>query len=217
MKFTIKPTVLLLLAGLLCAIRPALADGKDADLESVLAAVAIIPPQTVRFREERHNPMLKEPMVLTGTLEYLGKGILRKRIESPFEEAYLVEPEQVSIERESGTEVIRGRRARFVAGFLGGIESVLAGDIKALEDSFLISLEGTGEAWTLDLTPRSRQLAKHMQGLVISGNESSVMSIRVQLDEEFHLIEMFHEDPSRSNAPFEELIETGDKEDAGEE
>ena len=171
---------------------PAGANCATPDLESVLAAVAIDPPQSVRFREERHNPMLDEPMLLTGTMEYLERGKMRKRVETPFQESYLVEPGQVSIERGTEIDVIRGRQGKFIAGFLGGIEAVLAGDMHALEASFEIRLEGTPQAWTLNLSPRSKRLAKHMQSLIVKGNTEHVDSIRVQLDEEFHVMKMIH-------------------------
>ena len=79
----------------------ALASGRvwPLDLDTVLRNIAVAPPARVGFREERHNPLLKEPMVLTGYLEYLEAGRLRKVIETPFEEAFLVDADQIEIER----------------------------------------------------------------------------------------------------------------------
>lgn len=195
MQRSCKIAVLILVPGLIFGLSPfsAGADSGPPDLESVLTATAIEPPQSVRFREERHNPMLKEPMVLTGTMEYLARGKMRKRVETPFQESYLVEPGQVTIERGEEVEVIRGRQGKFIASFLGGIEAVLAGDSNALEESFEIQLEGTPQAWTLNLSPRSKRLARHMQNLVVTGNTERVDSIRVQLDEEFHVMKMIHD------------------------
>lgn len=194
MSLTSNATVLALLFWLIPGW--ATADCGVVDLETVLAATALEPPQSVQFREERHNPMLREPMVLTGTLEYIEAGKLRKRVETPFQESYLVEPDQVSIERDDKTEVIRGRRGKFIAGFLGGIESVLAGDVKTLEESFKIQLEGHPDAWVLNLVPRSDRLARHMQSLVVTGNTESVETIRIQLDDEFHVMEIIREHDS---------------------
>ena len=174
----------------------AFADPSGLDVHDILAATAIQPPASVNFREERHNPMLREPLVLTGTMEYLERGKLRKRVETPFQESYLVEPGQVSIERDDEAEVIRGRQGRVIAGFLGGIENILAGDIQALEETFETELTGVLDDWTLTLTPRSKRMARHMESLVVNGNAKSVVSIRVQLDEEFHVTEIIHDDES---------------------
>lgn len=173
-----------------------MADETTPDLQAILAATAIEPPRSVRFREERHNPMLKEPMVLTGTMEYLEPGKLRKRVEAPFQESYLVEPGQVSIEQDDETRVIRGQRGKFVSGFLGGIESVLAGDVESLQEQFEVEIEGTGDDWLLMLTPKSRRLSRHLQNLVVHGSAEQVDRIRIQLDEEFHVMHMIHDPAS---------------------
>ena len=46
-------------------------DEQPIDLKSILQESAVNPPAQVHFREQRHNPMLKEPLVLTGVLEYV--------------------------------------------------------------------------------------------------------------------------------------------------
>lgn len=194
MKLIAHFRTMLFIAAMVSGSAVAATDEEAISLAEILGATAIDPPQSVRFREERHNPMLKEPMVLTGTLEYLERGTLRKKVETPFMESYLVEPGQISVERESGTEIIRGNRGKFISGFLGGIESVLAGDAATLEASFQVNLDGTRDSWTLVLTPRSKRLAKHLQNLEVTGGCDTVEHIRVQLDEEFHVMELLHDD-----------------------
>jgi hypothetical protein len=168
----------------------AIADCQDLDLSALLAATAIQPPGSVPFREERHTPMFKEPLVLTGTLEYLEPGVLRKRVETPFQESYLVEPDQVTIEKGGEIEVMRARQGRLIAGFLGGIESILAGDSEGLNDSFEPCAEGSMDAWTLGLKPRSRRLSRYLQGITVTGTSEAIESIRLDLDEEWHRIEI---------------------------
>ena len=168
-----------------------LADCVNLDLQSILVHARISPPGTVGFREERHNPMLSEPLVLTGTLEYVEPGVLRKSVKTPFQETYLVEPQQVTVERDQQVEVLRAGQGRLIAAFLGGIEALLAGDFDRLEESFEYCSGGTPEAWNLDLTPRSRRLGKHLKQLHVEGTSDAIQSIRIDLDdEEWHVMEI---------------------------
>ena len=169
------------------------ADCGELDLQSILERSAIYPPGAVSFREERHNPMLKEPLVLTGTLEYLEPGVLRKTVDSPFQETYLVEPDRVTVERGQSVEVLRAGQGRLIAAFLGGIEALLAGDFERLTESFEVCAQGNAQAWELNLTPRSRRMARHLEGLQVDGTSETIQNIRINLDDqEWHSIEILH-------------------------
>lgn len=182
---------------------PQLTQGSDArdcqaiDLQSLLAASAIEPPRAVRFREERHNPMFQEPLVLEGTLEYLGPGMLRKSVESPFQEQYLVEPDRVTITRGDEQEVLEAGQGRMIAAFLSGIESLLAGDAERLEETFEYCIEGSPAEWTLSLEPRARRLARHLSGMHVEGGGGAIERIRIDLDDaEWHVMEILADPPA---------------------
>jgi len=159
------------------------------DLDTVLKQVAVTPPARVGFREERHNPLLKEPLVLTGYLEYLKVGSLRKVIETPFEEAFLFDGEQIEIERNGGTRKLPLKKIKFLKTMLGGIEAILAGQTDHLASVFRYELSGTDAAWSLRLEPISHSASRHLTSLHVMGDEKSINSIRFELrDGEWHLM-----------------------------
>lgn len=167
------------------------ADCAAIDLQSLLAESAIAPPRSVQFREERHNPMFKEPLVLEGTLEYLEPGVLRKSVQSPFQEQYLIEPDQVTITRNGQQEVLKARQGRMISAFFSGIEAMLAGDPDRLKESFHYCVEGTADDWTLSLEPLVQRLAKHLRSMRVKGANGNIESIHIDLDdEEWHHIEI---------------------------
>ena len=167
-----------LLAGLL-TIMPATA--WSLELQSVLENTRITPPDRVAFREERHNQLLKEPLLLTGYLEYLGVGRLRKVVETPFQESLLIEADRIEVERDGKTRKLRVSRSKTMRAMLGGIEAVLAGQSAKLEAVFAYELSGTESSWSLQLEPLSRKIAKQLSGLLIKGDDKSVLSIRFDL------------------------------------
>jgi len=165
------------------------------DLDAILKNAAVTPPNRVGFREERHNPMLKEPMVLTGHLEYLRAGVLRKVIETPFEEAFLVESDHIIIERNGETHSLAAKKSRSLRTILDAIEAILSGESEKLESVFDYELSGTGDAWSVQLTPISRRIARQLTGMQVTGDDQSVTSIRIILKGgEWHVMDILRND-----------------------
>lgn len=166
------------------------------ELATVLKNTIVSAPARVGFREERHNRMLKEALVLTGCLEYLGKGRLRKVVRTPFSESFLVDGERIEVSRDGEVRSIALGRSTVLSTMLGGIEAILAGHTEKLESVFLYTIHGTSDDWSLELTPRSRRVLRHLNGITVIGNKSSVSSIRFELDDgEWHLLEILADEP----------------------
>ena len=161
------------------------------DLQEVLRATAVEPPARVRFREERHNALLEDPLVLTGYLEYLGPGQLRKVIETPFQETFLIDSTHIEVEREGQVQRIPLRQARSLQSMLAGIEAVLAGNESRIEKDFRYELGGEMEAWSMRLEPHSRRVMRQLGSLLVQGDASNVKNIRFELaNGEWQLIEL---------------------------
>lgn len=183
---------------LLTAIAILLLSGNAAALElrAVLERAMVTPPARVEFREERHNAMFAEPLRLTGFLEYLEDGELRKVVETPFEEAFHVRSDSIEIERGGETDVLPIRQSRSLKVMLGGIEAILAGQIDRIESVFTYELSGVESDWSLQLTPRSRRVAKQLKALTVTGDGDTVTSIHFDLgDGEWHRMELL-QDPA---------------------
>jgi hypothetical protein len=151
------------------------------ELELVLDRAAVTPPSRVGFREERHNPMLQDPMVLTGYLEYLSAGVLHKVIQTPFEETLLVDPDHITIERDGEIRRLAVNRSRSLKMILGAIEAILSGDSEKLEAIFHYELSGTDTTWSVRLTPISRRIARQLTSLQVTGDDQALSSIRIDL------------------------------------
>ena len=163
----------------------------SADLATILARTAVEPPARIGFREERHNPMFKEPMVLAGRLEYLDSGVLRKVVEMPFAEDILVEDNRVVVTRDGKTRKLSLNRSRALKTILGAIEAVLAGNQDRLEESFRCELSESDNGWSLRMPPLAKAVAKRLSLLEVTGNEQAVTSIRISLpNDEWHLMQI---------------------------
>jgi len=169
--------------------------GWSLDLDTVLENTAVTPPSSVEFREVRHNPLFKEPMIITGYLEYIEAGRLRKVVETPFEEAFLIDKDHIEVERNGKIRKLSLHKSKFLKTMLGGIEAILAGQSEHLASVFSYELSGTSSSWSLRLKPLSQSASRHLKSLLVKGNENSVTSIRFDLREgEWHLMEIISAD-----------------------
>lgn len=162
-----------------------------ADIEAVLKNVAVSPPARVEFIEQRSNPLLENPMELTGYLEYLAPGKMRKVIQSPFNESYLVDDDYVAVERDGNVRKLSTHSARSLQSMLSGLEAILSGDRGMLEKDFEYELQGCIQRWTLIMQPRSKKVSRRLSGLVVGGDGERVNSIRVNLPgDEWHSMKL---------------------------
>ena len=165
------------------------------ELDAILEKAAVTPPSRVGFREVRHNPMLKEPLVLTGHLEYLSDGVLRKTIATPFEESFLIESDRIVIERAGDVRTLPLKKSRSLRTILGTIEAILSGQTDKIESEFTHQIGGTPRAWSVMLAPVSRSMRRQLVSLQVTGDDRSVTSIRIDLKGgEWHVMEVFHDD-----------------------
>lgn len=163
------------------------------DLNTVFENTAIAAPARVGFREERFNPMLKEPIVLTGYLEYIKPGYLRKVIETPFEESFLIADDHIEIVQAGKTRRLSLSKSKPIRAMLGGIEAILAGQTERLASLFHYELTGTQYSWSLSLKPRSKRIASHLTSMLVKGDENAMSSIRIDMKNgEWSLMEIVH-------------------------
>lgn len=158
-------------------------EARAVTLEAVLESSTVVPPSRVEFVEERHNPLLREPLVLTGYLEYLGEGRLRKVVQTPFAESFLVDGETLEVSRDGQERRISLQQGRSVKVMLDGIEALLAGDAEQVEALFDYTVAGEADDWNVKLVPRSRRVLDRLRGVVVTGDRDSITTIRFDLEE----------------------------------
>jgi hypothetical protein len=167
------------------------------ELSAVLDATRVTPPARVAFQEERHNPLFEEPLLLDGYLEYLGPGVLSKVIEAPFQEAFLIEDGEILMRRDGQTRRLPIKRSTALQTILGAIEAILAGEVERLEAVFDYEITGGASDWSVELTPKSRRISRHLGRLRITGDDQAVRQILIDLrDGEYHVMNILREAPA---------------------
>lgn len=151
------------------------------DLQTVLENTAFSPPTRVDFTEERHSILLKEPILLTGYLEYIKAGQLRKVVETPFSESFLITERYIEIEQGGRTRRLSMSKAKPIRAIFESIEAILSGQSDKLSAMFRYELSGSEDSWSLKLLPLSRRVSAHLTSMLVTGNEQRTTSIRIDM------------------------------------
>lgn len=138
--------------------------------ESLLAGIAKTPPVATPFIQVAYRGVLDRPLVVSGTLRWLGGDRMERDIAKPFKESAKIGNGEVSVQRGSG-EVHRMPLARApqAAAMLTGFRALLGGDASALQRDFTLAAQGDQAHWVITLTPRNEQLQQQLTSIVIDG------------------------------------------------
>jgi len=173
-----------LAAGALVLAQAVTARAAD-DVEALLARLARPAPDAIGFAEVRFSPLVEQPLLVSGRLEYAGPGRLSRIVSSPYEERTDIVGDEVRVSREGERDRrFSLRRAPELRGLLTSFGAILAGDADALEENFSLSLadsELPGRAWVLSLQPKAERLRDRLGSIRVHGSADRVACIAMGL------------------------------------
>ena len=144
------------------------------DADALIARLAKPAPASIAFTEVRVSPLLREPLVVSGELEFSGPGSLDRHVRKPYREDTSIRGESVRVEREGEqSRSFALKRAPELRGLLTGFSSLLSGDVPGLKQSFDVQAQGTEASWTLQLVPLDARARKRLQKLEIVGHDAT--------------------------------------------
>jgi outer membrane lipoprotein-sorting protein len=165
----------LILAGAL----PLLSHAADWNIDQLMHGLAQTRAGHARFVETKTIAMLDQPVESSGELFYTAPDTLEKRTIKPKPETMRVEGDKLVIERGRQKYRLQLQDYPELAAFIDSIRGTLAGNRKALEQTYQLSLEGSASAWTLQLVPLNAKMKQVVARIRISGVRDEVRSIDV--------------------------------------
>ena len=151
----------------------------DWDIDQLMRGLAQTRAAHASFVEKKFIALLDRPVESSGELLYTAPNRLEKRTFKPKPETMIIDQGTLVIER--GRQKLRMQLQEYpeLAAFIDSIRGTLAGDRKALERNYRLSLDGTVEQWVLQLLPvddKMRAVIKHIR---IAGLRDAVRSIEI--------------------------------------
>jgi outer membrane lipoprotein-sorting protein len=178
--------------------------------ESLLSGMARTPPVSTPFVQVSYRGVLDRPLVVSGTLQWLGGDKMQRDIDKPFKETAKIGDGELSVQRGSG-EVHRMPLARApqAGAMLAGFRALLGGDVSALQQDFTLSAQGGSAHWVVTLAPRTSQLRRQLTSIVIDGRDQEPRCLTVtdaNGDSSITLVGAMAEAGLRSAAPLESAL-----------
>lgn len=149
------------------------------DLQQLMDTLALNKSGRTTFVEKKYIAILDTPVESSGELVYTAPDGLEKRTLKPRPEAMVIKGDDLFIERGQQKHRLQLQAYPELAAFIDSIRGTLAGDRKALERSYRLSLEGTEQRWTLRLLPLNEKMAASIQRISITGAREQVKSIEI--------------------------------------
>ena len=167
------------LVALALMLAPVIGHAVEWDIDRLMRGLAQIRSDHASFVEKKFIAMLDKPVESSGDLFYTAPDRLEKRTLKPKPESMTVDAGTLVMER--GRQVHRLQLQDYpeLAAFIDSIRGTLAGDRKALERNYRLSLEGTAERWTLQLLPLDEKMRAVVARVRIAGARDAVRSVEI--------------------------------------
>ena len=168
----IAPTLTLLLL-----LAPVSAHAAAWDIDQLMHSLAQSRSNRATFTEKKYIAMLDKPVESSGELFYTAPDRLEKRTFKPKPESMIVEQNILVIERGRQKHRLSLEDYPELSAFIDSIRGTLAGDRKALERNFRLSLTGSAEQWLMQLLPVNEKLQSVVKHIRIAGVRDTLRSI----------------------------------------
>jgi outer membrane lipoprotein carrier protein LolA len=140
------------------------------DIDTLLAALARKPPQSIGFTEIHSSALLERELVVRGTLDYAGFGKLSRIVTEPYAERTEIDGDSVRIFRTDRPERrFSLKRAPELGGLLTGFSAILGGERATLEREFELALANGAVGWQLTLKPRGTRAQARIMAIRVRG------------------------------------------------
>lgn len=168
-----------LLLALALMLAPIIGHAAEWDIDQLMRGLAQIHSDHARFAEKKFIAILDKPVESSGELFYTAPDYLEKRTIKPKPESMILDHGTLTIERDRQKHSLQLRDYPELAAFIDSIRGTLAGDRKALERNYRLSLDGTAEHWTLQLLPLNKKMRAVVKRIRIAGVRDAVRSIEI--------------------------------------
>lgn len=150
------------------------------DLDQLMQSLAASKSGHASFIEKKSIAILDKPVESSGELFYTAPGRLEKRTLKPKAESMVLDKDKLIMEQRGKKHVLSLQSYPEIAAFIDSIRGTLAGDRKALERTYKLSITGTQQDWNLSLLPLEDKMKKVVTSINMSGDDNMLKTIEIK-------------------------------------
>lgn len=151
----------------------------DWTLDQLLSSLSQVKTARATFVEKKYISTLDAPVESSGEMLYTAPDRLEKRTLKPKPESMLLDRDTLTLERGRKKYSMQLSDSPELAALIESIRGTLAGDRKALENSYLVTLQGGRANWTLQLTPTDLAAQQKVKQISLRGANELIKEIEV--------------------------------------
>lgn len=149
------------------------------DIDRLMQSLAAVRSDRAAFTETKNISLLDRPVESSGELLYEAPDRLEKKTLQPTRETMILEGDVLRIERGRQKHTLRLKEYPQFMGFVDSIRGTLAGDRKALERSYQLTLDGDAKRWVLTLKPTDEKVRTTIHLIRIAGSGDRLRTIDI--------------------------------------
>ena len=131
------------------------------------------------FVEKKYLKMLNAPLESSGQLIYTAPYRLEKLTLSPKPESMVVDQDTITVEMRGRKRSLQIQDYPVLWAFVESIRGTLKGDLSALQQFYQVKLEGSRQAWQLQLQPTEKKMMALIQTILIRGSKDRLNAIEI--------------------------------------
>jgi outer membrane lipoprotein-sorting protein len=174
---------LLTLASACCAAGAATAASTDAtswNLDRLMSTLGQKKSGRASFVETKYLSIASEPVTSSGELTFTAPDHLEKRTDNPKPEDLVVDGDKLTIARNGHKYTVALTQYPDLSAFIESIRATLSGNRFALEQVYKVAVTGTGDDWTLTLTPLDSRMLKTISTITLTGTRDVLHTVAIQ-------------------------------------
>jgi outer membrane lipoprotein-sorting protein len=149
-------------------------------LDRLMAVLAQHKSGRAAFTETKYLAIASQPVESSGELVFVAPDHLEKNTLSPKPEHLVVDGDMLTVERNNRKYTLALARYPELGAFIESIRATLTGNRPELEQTYQVALSGSGENWTLTLTPRDSRMLKTVSTITLEGTGDALRSVAIQ-------------------------------------
>ena len=173
-KPMVKYLVLLLALSL-----PALAADSSWGLSELMIELGRVKQAKGTFVEKKYLKLLNAPLESSGRLIYTAPYRLEKLTLAPKPESMVIDQDTLTIEMRGRTRSLQIQDYPVLWAFVESMRGTLRGDLSALRQFYKVKLDGSRQAWQLQLQPTEKKMTALIQSIVIRGSKDRMNVIEI--------------------------------------
>ena len=155
------------------------AHAADWTLDQLLSNLSQVKTAKATFIEKKYIATLDAPVESSGEMLYTAPDRLEKLTLKPKPELMLLDRGTLTLERGRKKYTMQLTDSPELAALIESIRGTLAGDRKALEDNYVVALQGVRTNWTLQLTPTDSRAQQQVKQISLRGANNLIKEIEV--------------------------------------